>query len=74
MVRPHAALLGGVYTVPEHCGRGHSTACAAALWRRLLDEVGAVTLSVEPGNQAACRAYRRIAFARAADWMLASFD
>ncbi len=74
MVKPHAALLSGVYTLPEHRGHGHSTACVAALCRRLLEEVGAVTLSVEPDNQAAYRAYRRIGFARVADWMLVSFD
>jgi uncharacterized protein len=70
---PHAALVGGVYTLPEHRGRGHSTACVAALCKRMLGLVSVVTLSVEPDNDAAYRAYRRIGFEKAADWMVVTF-
>jgi ribosomal protein S18 acetylase RimI-like enzyme len=70
---PHAALVGGVYTLPEHRGRGHSTACVAALCSRMLERVGAVALSVEPENEAAFRAYRRIGFRKVTDWMVVTF-
>ncbi len=70
---PHAALMGGVYTLPEHRGRGHSTACVAALCERMLEQVDVMTLSVEPDNEAAYRAYRRIGFEKAADWTVVTF-
>lgn len=72
-VKPHAALLGGVYTIPSHRGEGHCTACVAALCEHLLGEVEAVTLSVERENEAAYRAYRRMGFEKRADWMAVSF-
>ena len=72
-VVPHAALVGGVYTLPEHRGRGHSTACVAALCEGMLKRVGAITLSVELENQAAHRAYRRIGFEKVTDWEVVTF-
>jgi hypothetical protein len=73
MVKPHAALVGGVYTLPENRGKGHSTACVAALCENLLAEVGAVTLSVERDNRAACHSYRSMGFTKTADWMVVAF-
>lgn len=70
---PHAALVGGVYTLPEYRGRGHSTACVAALCERMLERVGVVTLSVERDNEAAYRAYHRIGFRKVTDWMVVTF-
>ena len=73
-VRPHAALIGGVYTVPAARGRGHATACVAALCGNLLDGVETVALTAEPGNPAAYRMYMRIGFARSAEWIAVSFQ
>ncbi len=70
---PHAALIGGVYTVPEFRGRGLSTRCVGALCEHMLGLVEAVTLSVEPDNPAAYRMYRNIGFVKEADWMIVSF-
>jgi RimJ/RimL family protein N-acetyltransferase len=73
-VRPHAALIGGVYTVPTARGQGHATACVAALCGHLLEEVETVALTAEPGNPAAYRMYMRIGFTRSADWIAATFQ
>lgn len=74
MVRPHAALIGGVYTRPRARGQGNATACVAALCRYLLREVETVTLTAEADNPAAYAMYVRIGFTRVADWMVASFQ
>ena len=73
-VRPHAALIGGVYTIPAARGMGHATACVAALCGHLLDEVETIALTAEPGNPAAYRMYMRIGFTKAGDWIAVSFE
>ncbi len=74
MVKPYAALIGGVYTQPAARGLGHATSCVAALCRHLLREVETVSLTAEPDNPAAYCMYMRIGFTGAADWMVASFQ
>ncbi len=71
--RPHAALVGGVYTVPEERGRGRSTACVAALCKSMLSRVRVVGLSVEKENVAARRVYSRVGFQAADDWRVVNF-
>lgn len=73
-VRPHAALIGGVYTIPAARGMGHATACVAALCRHLLGTVETIALTAEPGNPAAYRMYMRIGFTKAGDWIAVSFQ
>lgn len=71
---PHAALVGGVYTVPDERGRGRSTACVATLCESMLGRVGVVALSVENENPAARRVYSRIGFEATADWSVVDFN
>jgi len=65
----HAALVGGVYTLPELRGKGYSTTCMAALCEVLLARVPAVGLNVFVENHCARRVYQKTGFDIAEEWL-----
>lgn len=69
VTRPEAALLGGVYTIPECRGRGLSTACMSLLCDSLLDVVGKVGLNVFVSNMPARTVYKKVGFVDTEDWL-----
>ena len=70
---PKAALIGGVFTAPEHRGKGLSFACMSLLCKGILDSTGKVCLNVANGNAPAQRVYRGIGFERVCDYSMAHF-
>jgi predicted GNAT family acetyltransferase len=60
--------ISGVYTPPEHRGRGYPSACVAALSQRLLDG-GAVacTLHTDLADPTSNRIYRAIGYRQVAE-------
>jgi predicted GNAT family acetyltransferase len=74
MVRTsRAALIGGVFTAPEHRGRGLSFACMSLLCEGILDNIGLACLNVANENAPAQRVYRGIGFERICDYSMANF-
>jgi len=74
MVRTsRAALIGGVYTVPEHRGKGLSFACMSLLCKEILGSIGKACLNVAKENAPAQRVYRGIGFERFCDYRMAHF-
>jgi uncharacterized protein len=71
VAEPHAALVGGVYTVPEERGRGFSTACIGALCDACLRRVPAVGLNVFVDNHSARRVYFKTGFEVVEEWLTA---
>jgi len=66
----HVAALGNVATLPEARGRGLATAACADLCRLLLDDgIDVIALNVRADNLSAIRAYERLGFAHAADYV-----
>jgi predicted GNAT family acetyltransferase len=64
------ATLGNVATVPAARGRGLATAACARLCRLLLDDgIDVVSLNVRADNAGAIRAYEKLGFAHAADYV-----
>ena len=64
------AALGNVATLPEARGRGLATAACADLCRRLLDDgIEVIALNVRADNGAAIRAYEKLGFAHAAEYV-----
>ena len=64
------AALGNVATLPEARGRGLATAACADLCRLLLDDgIDVISLNVRADNLSAIRAYERLGFAHAADYV-----
>jgi ribosomal protein S18 acetylase RimI-like enzyme len=64
------AALGNVATLPEARGRGLATAACARLCRILLqDGIDTISLNVRADNHAAIRAYEKLGFAHAADYV-----
>jgi predicted GNAT family acetyltransferase len=64
------AALGNVATLPEARGAGLATAACARLCRLLLDDgVDTISLNVRADNAAAIRAYEKLGFAHAADYV-----
>jgi len=64
------AALGNVATVPEARGMGLATAACARLCRMLLDDgIDTISLNVRADNVAAIRAYEKLGFAHAADYV-----
>ncbi len=64
------AALGNVATLPEARGKGLATAACARLCRLLLDDgIDTVSLNVRADNAAAVRAYEKLGFAHAADYV-----
>lgn len=66
------AHLGGVYTRREYRGSGHSTRCMVDLCRRLLAVAPLVSLTAHKENYPAIAVYRKIGFAKVADWKTAA--
>lgn len=64
------ACLGNVATLPEARGNGLATAACAGLCRILLDDgIDVISLNVRADNAAAIRAYEKLGFAHAADYV-----
>ena len=64
------AALGNVATLPEARGAGLATAACARLCRILLDDgIDTISLNVRADNAAAIRAYQKLGFAHAADYV-----
>jgi predicted GNAT family acetyltransferase len=74
MVRTsRAALIGGVFTVPEYRGRGFSFACMSLLCEEILSSIGRACLNVAKENVPAQRVYRGLGFERFCDYRMAHF-
>jgi ribosomal protein S18 acetylase RimI-like enzyme len=64
------AALGNVATLPSARGSGLATAACAQLCRILLDDgIDVISLNVRSDNRAAIRAYEKLGFAHAADYV-----
>ena len=64
------AALGNVATAPEARGAGLATAACARLCRILLDDgIDTISLNVRADNAAAIRAYEKLGFVHAADYL-----
>jgi ribosomal protein S18 acetylase RimI-like enzyme len=64
------AALGNVATLPEARGTGLATAACARLCRMLLgDGIDTISLNVRADNDAAIRAYEKLGFAHATDYV-----
>lgn len=66
------AVLGNVFTHPQHRGLGYATAAASAVTADLLRKADEVVLSVDPLNTPAMRAYQRLGYREAAEIIEAS--
>ena len=68
--RWRVAALGNVATLPELRGNGLATAACARLCRVLLEDgIDVISLNVRADNAAAIRAYEKLGFAHAADYV-----
>jgi len=64
------AALGNVATLPEARGEGVATAACTRLCRLLLEDgIDVISLNVRADNLAAIRAYEKLGFAPAADYV-----
>jgi ribosomal protein S18 acetylase RimI-like enzyme len=64
------ATLGNVATLPEARGAGLATAACAGLCRLLLEDgIDVISLNVRADNTSAIRAYEKLGFAHAADYV-----
>ena len=64
------AALGNVATLPAARGTGLATAACARLCRMLLEDgIDTISLNVRADNAAAIRAYEKLGFAHAADYV-----
>jgi predicted GNAT family acetyltransferase len=64
------AALGNVATVPSHRGSGLATGACARLCLVLLDDgIDVISLNVRADNAAAIRAYEKLGFAHAAEYV-----
>jgi len=68
-----AALIGGVFTAPEHRGKGFSFACMSLLCEGILAGIGMACLNVANENGPAQRVYRGIGFEKICDYSMAHF-
>lgn len=68
-----AALIGGVYTEPEHRGRGFSLACMSLLSQAILESGRKPCLNVSKENQPALHVYRSLGFKKLCDYRMAHF-
>jgi GNAT superfamily N-acetyltransferase len=67
------ALIGGVYTVPEHRGRGFSFASMSLLCERILEGLEGACLNVAKGNPPALSVYKGLGFKWKNDYTMALF-
>ena len=68
--RWRVACLGNVATLPSARGEGLATAACASLCRMLLaDGIDVISLNVRADNAAAIRAYEKLGFVHAADYV-----
>jgi hypothetical protein len=67
------ALIGGVYTVPEHRGRGFSFASMSLLCERILKNLEKACLNVAKGNPPALSVYKGLGFKWMHDYTMALF-
>jgi len=66
----HVACLGNVATLPSRRGEGLATVACATLCRVLLDDgIDVISLNVRADNRAAIRAYEKLGFTHAADYV-----
>ncbi len=56
------AVVGNVFTHPDHRGRGYGTIATHATTQELLHTCDDVVLSVDPENQAAISAYQKLGY------------
>lgn len=66
------AILGNVFTHPRFRGRGHATTATSAVTAALLEQVDEVVLSVNPENEPAVHAYRKLGYRHVGDIIEAS--
>src|SRR4029078_3817484 len=69
-----AAQVSGVYTPPEHRGRGYATRGLAEQCMRLFERSRHVCLFVNDFNAPALALYRRLGFRVIASWASAFYD
>src|SRR5262249_13374679 len=69
-----AAQISGVYTPPEHRGRGYATRGVAEICRRVFTQSSHACLFVNDFNHAALAVYRRLGFVPLAEWGSAFYD
>jgi ribosomal protein S18 acetylase RimI-like enzyme len=62
------AALGNITTRPEHRGKGLAGLVTGVLCRRLRQRVDWIGLNVDAENVAAIACYRKLGFARVADY------
>ena len=71
--RTHSiAILGNVFTHPRFRGRGHATTATSAVTAALLEQVDEVVLSVDPQNEPAIHAYRKLGYVQVGEIIEAS--
>lgn len=71
--RTHSiAILGNVFTHPRFRGRGHATTATSAVTAALLEQVDEVVLSVDPNNEPAVHAYRKLGYRQVGEIIEAS--
>ncbi len=66
-------LIGGVFTLPKHRGKGFSKACMSLLVDRILRSRKQACLNVARNNLPALRVYRGLGFKRICDYTMAQF-
>ncbi len=71
--RTHSiAILGNVFTHPRFRGRGHATTATSAVTAALLEQIDEVVLSVDPQNEPAIHAYRKLGYVQVGEIIEAS--
>ena len=72
---PDGVRIGAVYTPPEYRGRGHATACVAALSQRMLDTgLAFCFLYTDLSNPTSNSIYQRIGYHLVRDVVDYNFD
>lgn len=67
----NAALVGGVYTLPDHRGQGLSQACVGTMCHVLQQENKTPCLFYQQSNQEARMLYSKLGFVYHGDWIVA---
>jgi ribosomal protein S18 acetylase RimI-like enzyme len=66
------AVVGNVFTHPQHRGRGYATAVTGAVTAELLQSCDYVVLTVDPKNTPAVAAYQRLGYRESCELVEAS--